>query len=189
VICCSCVTGHSDVIEGFRLPLHPQELPFNFLIRPFPGYPLGYLHPHAIIPHVTSADPRHPREPSAVRSLTDSNGHLYPFCFQYSCRLSLPSLLNGKPPIPFPFTPLRTLSVPTDGYTPLPRFYFPFCCPECALRAHKLRSFAQQALCLPHLRISWGEGGSMKPVRRRVHPLLQRLALDQQLRDQLCAAH
>src|SRR5258707_3333198 len=32
--------------------------------------------------------------------------------------------------------------------TPPPQFYFPLCCPECALRTHELRFFAQQVLYL-----------------------------------------
>jgi hypothetical protein len=140
------IIRHSHILNPparrTRVPFHPQESPFNPEFQPFPEFRLGYRHPHAIIPHVTRKHPRHSRVPPAVRSLADPNGHLYPFCFQYSCHLSFPSLLNGKPPIPFPFIPLRTLSVPTDGYTPLPEFYFPLRWPQCALRAHKLRVFA-----------------------------------------------
>jgi hypothetical protein len=47
------------------------------------------------------------------------DGNLYLLSFQYICRPSFPSWLNGNPPILFPFIPLRTLSSPTGGYTPL----------------------------------------------------------------------
>src|SRR5260370_42346772 len=55
-----------------------------------------------------------------VATSRHSNGTSYPLSFQYGCQPLFPSWLNGKPSIPFPFIPLRTFSVATGGYTPLP---------------------------------------------------------------------
>jgi hypothetical protein len=55
--------------------------------------------------------------PPSVPSRTQTDICI-PFVFNVPCHLSFPSLPNGKPPIPFPFTPLWTRSAPTDGYTP-----------------------------------------------------------------------
>jgi hypothetical protein len=52
-------------------------------------------------------------------TLTLSNGNSYPFSFQHISRPSFPSWLNGNPSIFLPFIPLRALSSPTGGYTPL----------------------------------------------------------------------
>ena len=49
-------------------PFQPPELPFNTLVRPFPGYRFGYLHPHGNIPYAAPTRPRHSRGPPAVWS-------------------------------------------------------------------------------------------------------------------------
>ena len=121
------------------IPLQPQESPFNTLIQPFPEYLLGYRHPHATIPRVTSNHPRHSRRPSAVWSLIrslrfhtddwpdrlqisyamDPNGRVYPLSFQSLIHPSSPSSSHGTLRIPFVVLPLRTSSFTTGGYTPL----------------------------------------------------------------------
>lgn len=80
---------------------------------------------------------------------TGPTGSLHPFSFQSLARSYSPSCSNGTPFISFDFILLRTLSLPTGGYTPLlyperssegpvstfPSLYFIF------------HSFAQGALC------------------------------------------
>ena len=142
------------------IPFQPPELPFNTLVRPFPGYRFGYLHPHGNIPYATPTRPRHSRGPPAVRShrlpavagsphfhindwpdclqighAKDSNGHLYLLYCQSLVDPSSPSWPNGTPYIPFIFMLFQSLSVTTNGYTPSLNFIF--------------RSVARSALCEP----------------------------------------
>jgi hypothetical protein len=72
---------------------------------------------------------------------------------------------------------------------PPPSILFPVLLPRLRSAGAKIARFCATSPLLATLAHFMGGGGSMKPIYFRVHPLLQRLALDQQLRDQLCAAH
>src|ERR1700674_169931 len=105
------------------------------------------------------------------------NGISYRLCFQYDFQTSFPSQLNGEPSISFPFTPLRTLFLTTDGYAPLPPTKSPSCPEFRGDRSSRRASISsifrhpsllisqvykmplQQLPCFDNHPFSWGVGG------------------------------
>jgi hypothetical protein len=161
---------------GFNLsiiPFQPQELPYNTVLRPFPGEPSGYLHPHVNIlrvyclryPAVDSSPvgkcPATPHEDYAHASSFSSSTSFNSFtsnCFH--------TLLPDGAHTTLFLSIVSAVFLSQRGCTPLALFSSTASSPISSIsrRPSHFSSTAYkmllpQPLCFDNHPFSWGEGG------------------------------